>query len=336
MAALENELAIILTELAQKLAAELPAREALSAILAGATRIIPCRQATILGYEDGRFVPMASRGQDVPFSGGAGGGTAADVLAPLLQAGARQVQVVCVSSAAPGLGEAPATEDLDWLVAPLVLGQRLVGMLGLAAPPGERYDGATVNLTAPFAVYAALVIDRARLMQDVAAERQRRAAAEQDLARAHAGRGQHLAEAGAAYAANLMAANDELARAARMKDEFLAAMSHELRTPLNTILGMTEVLLDQVFGALNERQERSLRHVAESGKHLLELINDILDVAKIESGQMKLHVDIVDLPALCTGSLELIRPAAERKQVGLVLELDPGVSHLQADGRRVR
>ena len=103
-----------------------------------------------------------------------------------------------------------------------------------------------------------------------------------------------------AYAADLMAANDELARAARMKDEFLAAMSHELRTPLNTILGMTEVLLDQVFGALNERQLRSLRHVAESGKHLLELINDILDVAKVESGQMQLHVDIVDLPALCT------------------------------------
>lgn len=338
MAALENELATVLTDLAQKLAAELPAAEALAAILAGAVRIIPCDQALILGYEGERFVPLAVCGPDSSSTASTRTDIVPEPSALLPQAGAAvcQAQVVSVSRAPSSAAKPGAAQSSEWLVAPLVLGQRLVGMLCLAAPTEARYDDATVKLAAPFAAYATLVIDRARLLQDVLAERQRRTAAEQDLARERAGRGQRLAEDGAAYAANLMAANDELARAARMKDEFLAAMSHELRTPLNTILGMTEVLLGQVFGTLNERQERSLRHVAESGKHLLELINDILDVAKIESGQMKLHVDIVDLPALCTGSLELVRPAAERKQISLALELDPEVSHLQGDGRRVR
>jgi signal transduction histidine kinase len=85
---------------------------------------------------------------------------------------------------------------------------------------------------------------------------------------------------------DLSEANAQLARAARLKDEFLASMSHELRTPLNTILGLSEALQEQVYGPLSEKQLRALHSIEESGRHLLALINDILDVSKIEAGQL--------------------------------------------------
>jgi signal transduction histidine kinase len=89
--------------------------------------------------------------------------------------------------------------------------------------------------------------------------------------------------------AELNATNVELARAARLKDEFLAAMSHELRTPLSAVLGMTEALREEVFGTLNDRQIGALRTIEESGRHLLTLINDILDLSKIEAGKVELE-----------------------------------------------
>src|SRR6266536_2540856 len=84
--------------------------------------------------------------------------------------------------------------------------------------------------------------------------------------------------------ADLSAANAALARAARLKDEFLASMSHELRTPLNAVLGLSEALQEEIYGPLTEQQRRSLHSIEESGRHLLELINDILDLAKVGSG----------------------------------------------------
>src|SRR5207247_7220087 len=85
--------------------------------------------------------------------------------------------------------------------------------------------------------------------------------------------------------ADLSAANAELSRAARLKDEFLASMSHELRTPLNAVLGLSEALQELVYGPLTEHQARSLRTIEESGQHLLALINDLLDLSKIEAGK---------------------------------------------------
>jgi signal transduction histidine kinase len=91
--------------------------------------------------------------------------------------------------------------------------------------------------------------------------------------------------------ADLSAANAELARTAMLKDEFSASMSHELRTPLNAILGLSEALQEEVYGPLNDRQRRSLHHVEESGQHLLDLINDILDLAKIGAGKLELELE---------------------------------------------
>ena len=102
--------------------------------------------------------------------------------------------------------------------------------------------------------------------------------------------------------ANLRQANQTLERATRLKDEFLANMSHELRTPLNAILGMSEGLQEQVFGPLNERQLQALNTIETSGTHLLELINDILDLSKIEAGHMELSLTPTDVPQLCRSS----------------------------------
>ena len=88
----------------------------------------------------------------------------------------------------------------------------------------------------------------------------------------------------------LRLANAEMERALRLKDEFLANMSHELRTPLNAILGITESLLEQISGSLNENQQKYLQTVLESAQHLLELINDIIDLAKINAGRNELDI----------------------------------------------
>ena len=130
--------------------------------------------------------------------------------------------------------------------------------------------------------------------------------------------------------------NEELARATRLKDEFLANMSHELRTPLNAILGMSEALQEQVFGTINQEQKESLETIASSGKHLLELINDILDVAKIESGQVEIDCSQTSIAELCQSSLPFVKQQALRKRIHLELKIAPNLPELFIDVRRIR
>jgi PAS domain S-box-containing protein len=136
--------------------------------------------------------------------------------------------------------------------------------------------------------------------------------------------------------AALSAANAELARAARLKDEFLANMSHELRTPLNAVLGLSEALQEQVYGPLNEQQQYALSSVEESGRHLLELINDILDLAKIDAGKMDLDLGPLSVAAICQASLRLIKQDAHKKYLSVDLAIDPAVTLLRADARRLK
>jgi len=134
----------------------------------------------------------------------------------------------------------------------------------------------------------------------------------------------------------LVAANAELARAARLKDEFLASMSHELRTPLNGILTMSESLQEQVYGTLNAGQKRAIRDIEECGRHLLALINDILDVAKIEAGKIELETHPVSVESLCQSSLRMVKDPAHKKKIGISLAVDETVDVLTADERRVK
>jgi len=136
--------------------------------------------------------------------------------------------------------------------------------------------------------------------------------------------------------AQLQRTNEELARATRLKDEFLANMSHELRTPLNAILGMAEGLQEGVFGPVQEPQLKALQTIEHSGFHLLELINDILDVAKIESGQIELECVPTSVLALCHSSLSFIKQQALKKRIQVQNQIPPHLPDLWGDERRLR
>jgi PAS domain S-box-containing protein len=131
-------------------------------------------------------------------------------------------------------------------------------------------------------------------------------------------------------------ANAELARAARLKDEFLAGMSHELRTPLNAILGLSEALLEEIFGALTDEQREHLTTIEQSGRHLLELINDILDLSKVESGKMELEIKSVSVQELCESSLSFVKQQAHHKRIKLEYRIDQGLTEIEVDERRIR
>jgi PAS domain S-box-containing protein len=145
-----------------------------------------------------------------------------------------------------------------------------------------------------------------------------------------------LADRVAERTAELDLANADLARIARAKDEFLAAMSHELRTPLTSILGLSETLEDGLLGALSERQAKAARTIRENGTHLLALINDILDLAKVESGKMEIVWDEVPAAQLWDASLRMIRQSAERKGLGISTNIDQAVRLLRGDSRRLK
>ncbi len=139
----------------------------------------------------------------------------------------------------------------------------------------------------------------------------------------------------ARYVAELEAKQHELEKATRHKSEFLANMSHELRTPLNGIIGFAEILLEGTYGRLNAKQAECTRDVLDGGRHLLALINDILDVAKIEAGKVELSREDVALDAVVNAALTMVRPPAARKELKLVVDVAAGLT-IHADADRVR
>jgi signal transduction histidine kinase len=128
----------------------------------------------------------------------------------------------------------------------------------------------------------------------------------------------------------------ELEAASRHKSEFLASMSHELRTPLNAIIGFSEVLHERMFGELNAKQAEYIDDIMTSGRHLLSLINDILDLSKVEAGRMELELTRFDLPATLHNALTLVSERAARHDVQLQLRLDEQVGPVVGDERKIR
>ncbi|MBN1486048.1 MAG: GAF domain-containing protein, partial [Anaerolineae bacterium] len=204
------------------------------------------------------------------------------------------------------------------LSVPIRAGKVVVGVLDIQSPHPNAFDKDDVLVIETLADQAAVALMNAQLYEKLITERSL------------------LAQRVVERTTDLSRANAELARAARLKDEFLASMSHELRTPLNAILSISEMLQEEIQGPITERQARSLSRIEESGRHLLALINDILDLSKIGAGKMELQITPVTVEDLCQASLRMIKQLAYKKRLKVVSTLDNTVTRLQADERRLK
>jgi PAS domain S-box-containing protein len=203
------------------------------------------------------------------------------------------------------------------MVIPIIRNEKTVAVLGLGNRPKD-YTQRDLEIAERFADYAWDITERKQMERALADERNQ------------------LAKRVEERAADLIRANTNLARALRVKDEFLANMSHELRTPLNAILGLSESLGEQIAGPLNEKQQKYITTISESGRHLLSLINDILDLAKIEAGQISLDINRVDVQSVCEASLRMIKQLAQNKRQDVTVEIDDDIGLIWADERRLK
>jgi PAS domain S-box-containing protein len=211
-------------------------------------------------------------------------------------------------------GHVPIVREI---VIPIIRNERIMAVMGIGNKP-QDYTSHDLGIAARMADYAWDITERKQM--EIALEVERN----------------QLVERVEERTADLSRANSNLARALRVKDEFLANMSHELRTPLNAILGLSESLGEQIAGPLNEKQQKYISTISESGHHLLSLINDILDLAKIEAGQITLDINKVDIHSVCQASLRMIKQLAQKKNQEVSLEIDNGLGLMWADERRLK
>jgi len=201
---------------------------------------------------------------------------------------------------------------------PVIMGDRALGVLSVVFRERPHLGHEELNLLTSFADQAAVAMENARLYQDLKAY--------------SAGLEEKVRERTAA----LEAANRQLTEANRIKSAFLANMSHELRTPLTSTIGFSEVMLAGTIGPLTERQRMYLQTILNSGQHLLSLLNDILDLSKIEAGKVELHLAQLAVGEALAEALEMIQGQAIGKSVSLALEAEPDLPVLTADPGRFR
>jgi len=183
---------------------------------------------------------------------------------------------------------------------PLLRGDEVLGVIVLARIEVRPFSDREIELVESFARQAAIAIENVRLFSEIQEK-----------------------------SAQLEVAN-------RHKTEFLANMSHELRTPLNAIIGFSEVLLQRMFGELNDQQADYLDDIVSSGRHLLTLINDILDLSKIEAGRMELEAAPFSLVAALNNAVTLVKERAMSHGIRIELDVAPGLDTVVADERKVK
>jgi signal transduction histidine kinase len=186
------------------------------------------------------------------------------------------------------------------LSVPMLRNERAIGSLTIGRAAPGRFSDNQIALLQTFASQAVIATENVRLFKE------------------------------------LERANRELSAASQHKSEFLVNMSHEQRTTLNAIIGFSEVLSERMFGDLNEKQEEYLKDIHASGQHLLSLINDILDLSKIEAGRMELELTDFDLPTALDSALMLVRERAGRRSITLQTSVDEQPGAMRADERKIR
>ena len=215
---------------------------------------------------------------------------------------------------------------------PLIVKEQVVGVLEVFNRSRLERDEEWFDFLSTLAGQTAIAMENSQLFKMSQRELAERRQAEENLRILNARLEQRVAE----RTADLSRLNLELERAMRVKDEFLANMSHELRTPLNAIIGLSESLSEQIIGDLNEKQQKYLHTISENGHHLLELINDILDLAKIEAGKIVLSYENVNVEQVSQASLRMVRQLAQKKNQQVVFEMDERLDLIWADGRRLK
>jgi PAS domain S-box-containing protein len=218
------------------------------------------------------------------------------------------------------------------MIIPLRVKGQVIGAWNIDRQQVGAYSPDDLEIAQSMADQLAIAIENARLFQQAKQEIAERQRAEAALEEERALLALRVAE----RTMDLQAANEELGRAARLKDEFLASMSHELRTPLTAILGLAEVLKSEVYGPITEKQLNSISNLEESGRHLLELINDILDLSKVEAGKLELRIELVPIETVCRNSLQFIKQTAHKKNIKVSFTFDDSVSILHVDRRRFK
>jgi len=186
------------------------------------------------------------------------------------------------------------------LAVPLLCEDRILGSLVVVRRSPGTFPPEATDLVTTFATQSAIAIQNARLFREI-----------EDKSR-------------------------QLEVASEHKSEFLSNMSHELRTPLNAIIGFSEVLLERMFGELNEKQDEFLQDILSSGRHLLSLINDILDLSKVEAGRAELQLEPFNLPLAMENAMTLVRERANRHGITLTLTVDERLGEFVADERKFR
>jgi len=297
-----------LGEVSRAVSSTLDVETVLSTIVSRASQLAGADGCSIFEYDEGaqQFELRATHNIDtafvealraVPLRKGEGlMGRAAEMREP--------VQVPDISQ--PGAYQSSVRDTLirfgyrALLSVPLLREDQIIGSLSFNRKAPGEFPPEVVDVLKTFATQSALAIQNARLFREIADK------------------------------------SAQLEAASRHKSEFLANMSHELRTPLNAIIGFSEVLGERMFGDLNEKQEEYLKDILESGRHLLSLINDILDLSKIEAGRMELELTDFHLPQAIGDALVLVRERALRRGITLEQSIDPRLGEMRGDERKIK
>jgi GAF domain-containing protein/anti-sigma regulatory factor (Ser/Thr protein kinase) len=277
----------------------------LTTIVSNSVRLSQTEAGAIYVFEGGAsdFRPRATHGMDARMIEAIYGQQAATGGAALREAAQRRAPVQIAD-----LRDEPPNPLIDLiiesgfravLVMPLLRPDRAVGALVVRRRAPGAFSAATIELLETFAAQSVVAIQNARLFAEI-----------EDKSR-------------------------ELAVASQHKSQFLANMSHELRTPLNAVLGYTELILDDIYGATPPKMREVLMRVETNGRHLLGLINDVLDLSKIEAGQLVLSLGDYSIKDLVQGVYVAVEPLAATKKLRLQLEVAPGLPAARGDERRL-